>query len=156
MNNMYRIIGGIQTGENFTSVVALCWTIINIQPVFSHCFAFFAYKMILFLFSSEATKKKIYLCSGITIEEGFKQKPRQRSSRLFGGQLLCRASYFALVVLKEMVEIILFFQNDRGKMACAARNLPPTTEATTFALASVPSLLLWLRSFVYLILFWLG
>ena len=80
----------------------------------------------------------------ITIEEGFKQKPRQRSSRLFGGQLLCRASYFALVVLKEMVQIILFFQNDRGKMACAARNLPPQTDATTFALASVQFLLLWL------------
>ena len=43
----------------------------------------------------------------VLIEEGFKQKPRQRSSRLFGGQIPCRASYFTSVVLKETVEFIL-------------------------------------------------
>ena len=37
------------------------------------------------------------------------------------GSILCRTSCFASVGLEEMVEFILFFQIDRGKIACAAR-----------------------------------
>ena len=44
----------------------------------------------------------------ITIEEGWGQKPRQRSSRLIGGgeicSISCRASSFASVYLEETVE----------------------------------------------------
>ena len=46
--------------------------------------------------------------SPFSIEEGFKQKEAK-----------------AKVVLKETVEFMLFFQNDRGKIASKARYLPP-------------------------------
>ena len=52
-----------------------------------------------------------------SIEEGWREKQRQRSSRLFGGRFCsipCRTSYFASVGLEEMVEFILFFQIDEG------------------------------------------
>ena len=65
----------------------------------------------------------------LIIEEGWKQKTRQRSSRLFGGQHLLikflaalSASCFASVYLEETVEFILFSQSKRGKTAYAARN----------------------------------
>ena len=60
-----------------------------------------------------------------SIEEGFKLKPRQRSSRLFGGQIPCRTSYFASVVLKAQDDFNRFFQNNRGKIVSAAKNMPP-------------------------------
>ena len=37
----------------------------------------------------------------LNIDEGFKQKPMQRSSRLFGEQIPCLASCFASVVLEK-------------------------------------------------------
>ena len=62
-----------------------------------------------------------------TIEEGWRTKQRQRSSRLLGGQksfnsLPCYSSCFVSVDMQEKVEFILFFQIDRGKTASAARN----------------------------------
>ena len=41
----------------------------------------------------------------VSIEEGFKQKPRQRLSRLFGGQIFVNSlprNYFASVDLEEL------------------------------------------------------
>ena len=62
--------------------------------------------------------------TALIIEEGWGQKPRQRSSRLLGGRtcsISCRASCFAAVDLEETVEFMLFFQIDRGKIVSAAR-----------------------------------
>ena len=39
------------------------------------------------------------------IEEGLNQKTRQRSSHRIGGQNPCRASFFAVVFLKQTVEL---------------------------------------------------
>ena len=62
-------------------------------------------------------------------------------------------SFFALVYLKENVELILFFQIDQGKTASAARNwtnsVVPQTDATTFALSSNSILLLWVYCTLY-------
>ena len=59
-------------------------------------------------------------------EEEWREKQRQRSSRLFGGadfiQFLAALASFALVNLEDKVEYILFFQIDRDKTASAARN----------------------------------
>ena len=83
------------------------------------------------------------------IEEGWREKPRQRSSHLFGDRIYSvpyRASCFASVDLEEKVEFILFFQLDQGKTASVARNVinsAPQTDAMTFAFASVPILLLY-------------
>ena len=65
------------------------------------------------------------------IEEGWREKQRQRSSRLFGGQ-----TFFGSVP---------FFQTDRGKTASAARNCSKSalqTDKTTFTFASLFILLL--------------
>ena len=59
------------------------------------------------------------------LEEGWREKQRQRSSPLFGGQILFNsltASCFASVGLEETFEFIPFFQIVRGKTASAARN----------------------------------
>ena len=51
--------------------------------------------------------------------------------------------------LEETVELILFFQIDRGKIASMARkgiNSVPQTDATIFSFASVSILLLWILS----------
>ena len=52
----------------------------------------------------------------LVIEEGWRQKRRQRSSRLFVGQNLFNSlphyGCFALVYLEEQVEFILIFQID--------------------------------------------
>ena len=48
---MYKIICRIQTGENMTSVVALCWAWQHTSSAsFSQCFAFCAYKIMFFFF----------------------------------------------------------------------------------------------------------
>ena len=64
---MKRIIGGIQTGENFTSVLAYSsaapvHTAQHTSPAgfFSVFFAFFAYKMFFILFSYEPTQDSTY------------------------------------------------------------------------------------------------
>ena len=47
----------------------------------------------------------LFMSSLYTIEEGFKQKPRQRLSRLFGGQIFVNSlprNYFASVDLEEL------------------------------------------------------
>ena len=53
-----------------------------------------------------------------SMEEGWRQKQRQRSSHLFGGA----ESIQILVDLVEKVEFILFFQIDRCKTASASRH----------------------------------
>ena len=76
-----------------------------------------------------------------SIEEGWGQKPRQRSWAVF-------VQFLAAVYLKETVLFNRFLQIDRGKTDSAARNwtnLASQIDATTSALASVPILLLlWL------------
>ena len=83
------------------------------------------------------------------IEEGWREKQRQKLLRLFGGQNLfnsLRRYLFAWVALEEKDEFNRFFQIDRDKTASAARNwtnTAPPTDATTFAFASLSILLLW-------------
>ena len=70
---------------------------------------------------------RMYVVLYTYIEEGLKQKARQRS------------------IWKKLLNSSVLFQNDRGKTANAARNWTnsaPQTDATTFVLASVPILLL--------------
>ena len=85
----------------------------------------------------------------VLIEEGFKQKPKQRSSRLFGGQISLNSlprKLFCLGRFGRIGWIQLFFQIDLGKTASAARNwinsAPSQTDAKTFAFASLSILLL--------------
>ena len=60
------------------------------------------------------------------IEDGWRQKQRQRSSRLFREaefvQFLAALAVLPRFDLEETVELILFFEIDRGKTASAARN----------------------------------
>ena len=72
--------------------------------------------------------------------------------KLFCLGLLGRKGWIQPVYLKKTVELNHFFQNDRDKTASATRNLTNfahQTEATTFALASVPILFLWDKRFSF-------
>ena len=75
-----------------------------------------------------------------SIEEGFIQKRRQRSSLLFGGHNLFN-SLLHLTILHQN-EFILFFKSSWCKIASAARtNSVPQITASTFAFSSVKILL---------------
>ena len=60
---------------------------------------------------TERAGKGFFLIGG-NIEEGLIQKTRQRLWRRIGGQNPCRASRFALVFLKQMVELNHLIQKD--------------------------------------------
>ena len=69
------------------------------------------------------------------IEEGWREKQRQRSSRLFGGRIYsipCRASCFASVDLEEMVEFILFLFLSRHPKTSHFKNIPDTASRVDF------------------------
>ena len=101
----------------------------------------------------------------VPIEEGWKQKARQRSSRLFGGQNLFNSLPHLMFCLGQFERKGLihptFLQINRGKTASAARNwtnFVPQTDATTFALSSNSILLLcmylWIKLKQLKIIFW--
>ena len=67
------------------------------------------------------------VCTGSQqpIEEGWREKQRQRSSPLFGGRIFltsCRGRCFVSVDLEEKDELQVLYQIDRGKTASAAKN----------------------------------
>ena len=98
---------------------------------------------------------------GKTIEEGWREKQRQRMSRLSGGQNFLPRKLFCLGLFgrngwiqpflpNRPRQFNCFFLTDRGKTDCAAKNwthFAPQKDVTTFALVSVSNLLLWQKHF---------
>ena len=82
-------------------------------------------------------------CNGILIEEGWKQRARQRS---FASVYLEETVEFSRSIWKKRLNLTISFKSTATKQLArqgVEQMLTPQTDATTFALPSISILLLW-------------